>query len=145
MTDLPAYSFTRQGRDTRTVVILIAVYTVLPAAVLLVDAAWWLMAALALPTLPALWDLYADPSAGVQLSQDRLDWHSGRRAAFVELDEVDHMRFDTRWDFSVRVTAMLRDGKRVRLPYDALPPHRAFESALTARNVKVIWHHFVNF
>lgn len=136
------YSFTRQGRAPHTVAILIVVYAVLLAAVLLVDAAWWLMAALALPTLPALWDLYADPGAGVQLGAGRLDWHSGRRKGTLDLTEIDHMRFDTRWDFSVRVTAMLRDGKRVRLPYDALPPHHAFETALMAQDVQVIRHHF---
>jgi len=139
------FSFTRQGRAPRTVAILIGVYTLLLAAVLLVEAAWWLMAILALPTLPALWDLYADPSAGVRLGDRRLDWHSGRRTGTLDLSEIDVMRFDTRWDFSVRVTAMLKDGKRVRLPYDTLPPHREFEAALTARDVKVVRHHFVIF
>ena len=145
METVPPFCFTRQGRDQRTVAILIVVYSVLLAAVLLVDAAWWLMAALALPTLPALWDLYTDPSAGVQLDQTRLDWHTGRYNGTLLLTEIDHIRFDTRWVFSVRVTAMLGDNKRVRLPYDALPPHHAFESALSAQGVRVVRHHFVKF
>ena len=145
MSGADQFSFTRQGRSPRTLAVVIVIYAVLVMAVLLVDAAWWLMAALALFTLPALWDLYADPSAGVQLNKDRLDWHSGRRSAFVDLNEVDHMRFDTRWDFSVRVTAMLRDGKRVRLPYDALPPHRDFEIALQKQGLRVVRHHFTKF
>ena len=115
------------------------------AAILLVDAAWWLMAILALTTLPALWDLYADPSAGVHLGKAQLDWNSGRRHGMLDLAEIDHMRFDTGWDFSVRVTAMLRDDKQVRLPYDALPPHRDFETALQAHDIRVERHHFTRF
>jgi len=103
---------------------------------------WWLMATLALLTLPALWDLWRDPSTGLRLDDTRLEWHSGRRSGTLDLSEIDHMRFDTRWDFSVRVTAMLDNNKRVRLPYEALPPHRALEAAFSARGLRVERHHF---
>jgi hypothetical protein len=136
------FEFTRQGRSPRTVAILIALYTGLIGAIILIDAAWWLMTALALLSLPALWDLWRDPSAGVRLSADRLEWHTGRRRATLELQEIEHMRFDTRWDFSVRVTAVLQDGKQARLPYESLPPHRNFEKALVSKGVTVKRHHF---
>jgi hypothetical protein len=125
--------------------ILIAVYSVLMAAVILVDAAWWLMTALAMLTLPALWDLWRDPSAGLRLGETGLDWHTGQRSGALLLTEINHMRFDTRWDFSVRVTAVLENGKLVRLPYEALPPHRAFETALEVRKIAVKRHHFTVF
>ncbi len=136
------FEFTRQGRSPRTLAILIVVYSVLIAATILIDAAWWLMATLALLTLPALWDLWGDPSAGVRLSADRLDWHTGRQNASLDLSEIDFMRFDTRWDFSVRITVVLHDASRARLPYEALPPHTDFEKALVAQGVKVEKHHF---
>ena len=136
------FTFARRGRAPRTLGIVIAIYTGLVAAILLIDAAWWLMAALALATLPALWDLWQDPSAGVRLNDTQLEWHTGRHCGTLAWDEIDHMRIDTRWDFSVRVTAMLQSGKRVRLPYQALPPHRALEAALLARGVLVERHHF---
>lgn len=136
------FVFNRQGRSSRTVAILIIIYTVLIAAVLLIDAAWWLMAGLALLTLPALWDLYRDPSAGVQLSNTALRWHSGRRQGELALSEIDHMRFDTRWDFSVRVSAVLPNKKRVHLPFESLPPHQSFEAAFEARDVAVKRTHF---
>lgn len=137
--------FNRHGRTLRTGAVLIAIYGVLLAAIIVVDAAWWLMAALALLTLPALWDMWRDPSAGVRLGETRLDWHTGRRSGTLELHEIDHMRFDTRWDFSVRVTAVLAGDKRIRLPYEALPPHRAFEAEFVARGVRVERHHFTIF
>ena len=137
--------FTRQARTPQTVVILIAIYSVLLAAVIVIDAAPWLMAALALLTLPAVWDIWRNPGAGLGLDQTRLDWHSGRLSGTLELAQIDHMRFDTRWDFSVRVMAVLNDGKKVRLPHEALPPHRALETAFAARGVTVKRHHFTIF
>jgi hypothetical protein len=137
--------FTRQGRSGRVMIVLAAVYVLLGMAVLTIDAAWWLMAALALPTLPALRDIYINPSAGVRLDPKGLEWHSGRRRGRLELAEIDHMRFDTRWDFSVRVAAVLHDSKRVYLPFESLPPHRAFEAALETVGVRVQRHHFAFF
>ena len=137
------FRFQRHGRNPRTVAILGAVYLVLIAAILLIDAAWWLMAALALTTLPALWDIYRNPAAGLDLTAGQLRWYTGRREGRLLLYEVDHMRFDTRWDFSVRVTAVLKaKDKRIRLPYECLPPHRAFEAALNAHGMAVQRHHF---
>lgn len=136
------FVYESQGRNQRTIVVVILVYTALIALVLLFGAALWLMALLAVVTLPALWDLYANPSAGLRLDDDRLSWHSGRRQADIPLSEIDHMRFDTRLDFSVRVSAVLHTTKRVRLPYEALPSHKTLESAFHDRGVPVKRHHF---
>ena len=139
------YAFTREARKLRTAIIVIGIYAALLAAFVLIDAAWWLMALLALPTLPALYDLWRNPSAGVRVSKDRLEWHTGTRNAALELTEIAYMRFDTRFDFSVRVTAILTNNKRVRLPDEALPAHKTFEAELTARGIRVNRHHFVVF
>jgi hypothetical protein len=139
------FAFSRSGRTPGTMAILILIYATLIGAIILIDAAWWPMAGLALLTLPALWDLWRDPSAGLRLDNDRLDWHSGRRTGSLALHGIDHMRFDTRWDFSVRVTAVLSDNKRIRLPYEVLPPHRSFEKTLSAHGITVERHHFTIF
>jgi hypothetical protein len=34
------------------------------------------------------------------------------------------------------VTIVLRDGRKLRLPYDALPPHKELESELQSRDVR---------
>lgn len=137
--------FTRYGRSPRTVAVLICIYAVLLALILMVDAAKWLMGGLALFTLPALWDLATNPSAGVELDADRLCWHSGRRHGGIDLSEIDHMRFDTRWDFSVRVMAVLKTNRRVRLPFESLPPHKQFETAFQALGIPVARKHFTVF
>ncbi|MBJ6370007.1 hypothetical protein [Sedimentitalea arenosa] len=136
------FTFTRQGRSRRTLSVLILVYAGLIGLIVAVDAAWWVMGLLALLTLPALGDLYRNPSAGVRLDDNQLDWHSGRRKGTLDLAEIDHMRFDTRWDFSVRVSAMLTGEKRVHLPFECVPPHRDLEAAFQTRDIPVKRTHF---
>lgn len=142
MSEPGRYAHTNYGRNRCTLMTVALIYVALIAAIVLVDAAWWLMAALAMFTLPALWDLYANRSAGVTLTDTNLHWFSGQRQADIKLSEIDHMRFDTRLDFSVRVSAVLLGKRRIRLPYDALPPHLEFEAAFKTRGVKTERHHF---
>lgn len=136
------FEFRRQGRSRRALLALAVTYGLILVALLVFDAAWWLMALLGLCTLPALWDVWRNPAAGLSMTGEALNWHSGRRRAEVPLSEIDHIRLDTRWDFSVRATVLLTNGKRLRLPYEALPPHRSFEAALQARGIRVERHHF---
>lgn len=137
--------FERRGRSRGMIIALAVIYAVLIGLWVLVDAAWWLILLLVLPTLPALADLLRDTRAGLRLSQDRLEWQTGKRRGSLWLSEIDHMCFDTRWDFSVRVTARLHGNKQVRLPYESLPPHRNLEAALQARGILVKRRHFTVF
>ncbi|MEX0305995.1 MAG: hypothetical protein AB3N12_01295 [Ruegeria sp.] len=136
------YGFIRQNRSQRTVLILICIYAFLIGLMILFDAVWWLVALLALTTLPALWDVIKDTSAGMELTDDTLCWHTGQRQGELKLSEVDRFRFDTRWDFSVRVSAVLKSDKRVRLPDESLPPHKLFEDVLKQAGFAVERHHF---
>ncbi len=136
------FTFKRHNRTPRTVVILIGVYAVLLGLVILFNAAWWLVTLLALPTLPTLWDLANDTSAGMEIDDLALRWHTGRKRGELAFSEVDRFRFDTRWDFSIRVTAILQSGKRVRLPDESLPPHKQLESLLNQAGFAVERHHF---
>lgn len=128
----------------RTALVLIAVWVLCLAGLLLLDASLVLVSIIMLFTLPAALDFALNPSAGLRLGEERLSWHSGRRKGELDLSEIDHMRFDTRLDFSVRVSAVLHSpaGKRIRLPYESLPDHRALEAEMTARGLVVKRHHF---
>ncbi|MEY8842203.1 hypothetical protein AB9K41_24490 [Cribrihabitans sp. XS_ASV171] len=137
--------FTRRNRSPRNLAIVILWLAALAALGLTFGAAWWLLALLALPVGPLVWDIWADTAAGLELDDRRLRWFTGRREGAVDLAEIERLRFDTRWDFSVRVTLILRDGKRVRLPQEATPPHRSFEADLLARGLRVERHHFATF
>lgn len=139
---MTSFSFTRQNRNPRVVILLICIYAVLIGLIIFLNAAWWLMALLALATLPAAWDVVKDTSAGVELTGEKLRWFTGQRSGELDLSEVDRFRFDTRWDFSVRVSAVLKSHKRVRLPDESLPPHKEFEDVLQQAEFTVERHHF---
>lgn len=142
---MTSFSFTRQNRSPRAVLILIGVYASLIGLMIVFDAVWWLMGLLALTTLPALWDIVKDTSAGMELTHDTLRWHTGQRHGELSLSEVDRFRFDTRWDLSVRVSAILKSDKRLRLPDESLPPHRQLEEVLKEAGFAVERHHFTVF
>ena len=131
-----------RARRARTVAVLLAVWAGLAALWWWLNAAWWIVAALALVTLPALWEVLTDRRAGLHLDGERLRWHSGPRGDEVALAALDHVRLDTRLDLSVRVTLVLRDGRRIRLPHACVPPHRALEAALADAGVETRRHHF---
>jgi hypothetical protein len=43
---------------------------------------------------------------------------------------------------SVRATVVLKTGRKIKLPFEATPPHRALETALHARGITTERHHF---
>lgn len=141
-TSPPPFRFDRQGRGTATALSVALVWAVLITALFWLEAAPLIIGALALFTLPALRDLITNPKAGFALERDRLRWHSGRHDAEVALDRIDHIRLDTRLDLSVRASVVLHTGRRIRIPFEATPPHRDLETALHARAIPTQRHHF---
>ncbi|MFS4582659.1 hypothetical protein [Phaeobacter sp. C3_T13_0] len=146
MTDTPShaetYQYTRTARSPR----LIFAVCLWAAAVLgmfvLLSAAVWITAILILPLLPGLWELWRNPTALFNLDKTRLYWRNASGATEIPLGQISHIRLDKRWDFSHRATVHMTDGKRLRIPPDCQPPHRALEQAVTAVGVRVVRHHF---
>ena len=58
---------------------------------------------------------------------------------------IDYVRFDTRWDFSVRVSVVLNSGKKIRLPDESTPPHKVLEPVFEQAGFRVDRHHFTAF
>ncbi|MFD2738552.1 hypothetical protein ACFSUD_03120 [Sulfitobacter aestuarii] len=139
------YHYRRRARSPRTAAAVALLWLALFAAWLWLDAALPVLGFLALFSLPALWDLWRNPASGLSLAENALSWHSANRRATLPLAKIDHIRFDTALDLSARVTAVLRSGRKIRLPYEATPPHRAFEAALQARAIPTERHHFTLF
>ncbi len=140
--DADTYSYRRTGRNRATLLAVTGVWFVLVAAILLVDAAPWLMAILGAFTLPAVWDLYRNPESGLDFTPETLTWFTGSRDASVNWQEIEKIRLDTRLDFSVRASAVLHSGRKIRLPYECTPPHEMLEAALNARGIRTERHHF---
>ncbi len=138
----PPYKYQRQGRSTGAVLLLVAIWAILICAWVLLNAAPLIIGIGTVCTLPALLDVIRNPSSGLCLAQDNLSWHSGPRTADIPLSEISGVRLDTRLDFSVRATVILKNGRKVRIPFEATPPHQDFERALNAQNIKTERHHF---
>lgn len=139
---IPDLTYRSQGRSLRTGVTVLGVWLALITLWIGLDAATWIVAFLALFTLPALWDLVKDPPSGLTLNDTTLSWFTGKRRATVQLEEIDLIRLDTRLDFSVRVTLVLKTGTKIRLPFEATPPDQVLEDALNARGLKTRRTHF---
>lgn len=133
---MEAYVYAAQGRNSRTLSALIIAWAVLAALYLFLNAALWIILLLALATLPALWDLWRNPSAGLVLDDSALLWHSGRRHAEIALSEIEKVRLDRSWDFTIRAIVVLHTGRKLRLPVESTPPTEALAAALEARQIK---------
>ncbi|UWQ61454.1 hypothetical protein K3723_11275 [Leisingera caerulea] len=139
------YSFSRRGRSNTAILATAGWLAALLVLWLVLDAALWLMILLALPALPALLDLIRNPLAGLRISRNRIEWFSGGLTGDADLSEIDRVRFDTRWDLSVRATLVLRNGKRIRLPQEATPPHAEADAEFQKRGLRTERHHFTAF
>lgn len=131
-----------RGRNPRTAVVLLGVWVALLLFWVGLDAAPWIMIGLALFTLPALWDLVTDRPSGLRLTDDSLHWFSGRRSDTVPLAQIKAVRLDRRLDLSYRVSIVLRDDRRIRLPQDCLPEIPTLDAALTQAGIRVERHPF---
>jgi hypothetical protein len=137
-----AFNWARSGRSLKTAMGVICLWVLMLIACVQFEASPWLLAIIGLFTLPALHDLLINPKAGVRLDAATLHWFSGRRAASVNLTEIDHVRLDTRMDFSVRATVVTHAGRKIRLPFESTPPPQKFDEALRRRGITTRRHHF---
>ncbi|MEP1963775.1 hypothetical protein [Tateyamaria sp.] len=136
------YRYEATGRNRKTLIALGMVWASIATAIVWLQASIWLMGGIALCTAPALYDLIAARRSGVALGPNGLSWFAGKGTGQITWDQISHMRLDTRLDFSVRVSAVLITGRKVRLPLEATPPADIFEDVLSARGIKVERHHF---
>jgi hypothetical protein len=138
----PVLDYQARGRNSRTAWVLAAIWSALAALVITVNASLWIVAGLALFTLPAVWDLVADRPSGMRLDAQGLQWHSGRHMQQLPLARIKAVRLDRRLDLSLRVSLVLHDNRRIRLPQECLPRIDLLEDALGRAGLRVERHPF---
>jgi hypothetical protein len=126
--------FERSARGPRALA-LIGTALAAIAALILLGAAWWIIAGLALLALPAVVEAARDARATLTLDDHALSWSSGRRAQSVPLPRIAEVRLATTLDFSQRATVHADSGEKLRIPPECLPPGRTLDEALTARAI----------
>lgn len=140
--DPPVLAYRLRGRNSRTAGVLAAIWSALAALIVAVDASVWIVAGIALFTLPAVWDLVADRPSGMRIDANGLEWHSGRQRQTLPLVRIKAVRLDRRLDLSFRVSLVLHDNSRIRLPQECLPSMDRLETALQQAGIQVERHPF---
>ncbi|MDQ2091510.1 hypothetical protein [Marimonas arenosa] len=139
---MTSYRFENRGRSRRAAVALALIWGALLLGIRIIDLSPWIAAAIFLFTLPAAWEFLIDTCSTLDLDETELTWHSARTGDTVPLAMIQKVRFDTRLDLSVKITLLLKDGRRIRLPHACNPPNRRFEDELKARGLATERHHF---
>ncbi len=129
------------GRTVLAAVVLVGVYAGLVILWRVLNLYWVFVLIGMLLTLPAAWEFGTAKRSGLRLDDKMLTWFSGRRSAEVALHRIDHVRFDTRLDLSIKVTVVLPDKRKLRIPQDSLPKHPALKEALDQLGVKTTRGH----
>ncbi|WP_417837895.1 hypothetical protein [Tritonibacter scottomollicae] len=137
-----AFHFTRDARSVAALLVLAAWLCALIALWAVFQARGWIVVLLALPVLPALWELWRNPAAWLELTDDHLRWQAARSTADIALHEIDHVMLVTRWDFSIRATVHTKIGTHHRIPAEVTPKAQALEEALAKRSIVVKRQHF---
>lgn len=137
------YTYTSQGRRPTTLITVGVIWALIIAAYLLLEGNPAILAVIGTFTLPAVYDLAKNPRSSLTLDATHLRWTSGRQQADIALSEIDHLRFDTRLDMSVRLSVVRPSGTKIRVPYPATPPHTLFEPLAAKAGLKTRRYHFV--
>ena len=130
-----SYRYESQGRTPKSIAALVGMLLVI-AGLEFIGTVWWIVTLVALISLPAALDVLLNVRSSLDLDDERLFWKNRSQEVMIPLFEIEKIRFDGRMDLSTRVTIVLRDGRKLRLPYDALPPHKELESELQSRDVR---------
>ena len=136
------FEFARTARTRTTALVVGGIWVLVLVAIVTLNASPVLMALVILFTAPALYDLISNRASGMRLDAEGLHWFTGKRTGDITWEKIDHLRLDTRLDFSVRLSAILTSGRRIRLPMEVIPKADILENALTEREITFRRHHF---
>ena len=136
------YRFENRGRSRRAALALLLIWGLLLFGLWAIELSPLIAGAVAFFTLPALWEFVTDPRSTLTLTNDEIGWQCAHSGDTVPLGLIAKVRLDTRLDLSVRLTLILTDARKIRLPHACTPPHRHFEEELKARGVATERHHF---
>ncbi|MBO9408556.1 hypothetical protein J7399_14035 [Shimia sp. R9_1] len=136
MTAEPILTHRAQGRNARSITVLILAVMAL-GGMLLAGTYWAIVAFLSLFALPTLVDVLFNPVANFALSEAEVRWKNATQEAEIELGQIKSIQIATRLNVAFRMTFVMQDGAKVRIPQDVLPPRADLEAALQTLGVAV--------
>ncbi|MDU8944893.1 hypothetical protein [Ovoidimarina sediminis] len=129
------FSFERRARRPFGLAMVTAALLCLSLLIFAVDAHPVIVALFAVVTGPAVWDVFRDARATLQINDKRLAWNTGHHEITVPLGEIREAVLSTSFDFSQRGKIHLSDGRRLRIPPQCMPGGRTLDAALELRAV----------
>jgi hypothetical protein len=124
------------GRNPKTA-LGVALAAALIVYLYTVGTVWWILLIIAALTLPALADLITNTRRHFVIDENNLSWKNRAQDAEIPLSEIEKVKMDGRLDLSVRVTLILRNQRKLRIPQDVSPKADILESELASRAITV--------
>ncbi|MEM9968899.1 MAG: hypothetical protein AAF755_12480 [Pseudomonadota bacterium] len=140
--DVAPFAFSRSARNLKTAIIVFVFWALVITMWLYLEAALWIVFGFAAFSLPALIDLWRNPQSGLVLASGQMRWWSGTRTVVLDRTEIEYVHLNTRLDFSTSVTVALHTGRKIKVPFEATPPDKVFETALTTHQIRTRRTHF---
>ena len=138
----PAFAFRREGRSSGTAFLLAAIYAVLAWLWYALAISPVVLGILVLVTLPAIYDLIANPQSSFLLDHETLQWRHGRREVSLPRGEIRQLHINLRLDRSVKLIVELESGRKIRVMQPVIPPLDLLENGLSAQGMPFQKHPF---
>ncbi len=136
------YRYSHHPRNRKSILIVCAYFIGIAAFKLVFNLADLWVAVAGFVAVPAIYDLARNAQSTLTLSQAQIDWTSGRQEADIVVSAIDYIRFDTRLDLSIKMSVILKTGRKIRVPVACTPPYGDITEALERNAIRHERHHF---
>lgn len=134
------YRFEREARRPKTIATVAGIWMIVIALWIWLDLAMFICIGILAFTIPALLEIWRNTVASIEVWPNRIVWTSSLTRG--DRSDIDHVRFNRRFDGSMKITLVHVGGKPTRLPPDVNPPTQDIETALKTAGIAVQRHPF---
>lgn len=127
---------THHGRNPRSMLVL-SLVTIGLIGLLGYGIHWGIVAVLSFFVIPTLVDVAFNPVATFELDDNGIRWKNATQEAELGFHQIKSVHVATRLGVAFRITLVMYDEAKVRIPQDVLPPRAKFEAALEHHDIPV--------
>ncbi|MFY0660217.1 MAG: hypothetical protein JXR15_06970 [Shimia sp.] len=127
---------THHGRNPRSIVMLCLVSAGL-LGLLAIGVHWAIVVVLSLIAVPAFVDVIFNPIASFALDENGIRWKNVTQEAELGFHQIKSAHIATRLGVAFRITLIMFDDAKVRIPQDVLPPRTDLEAALSRHDIPI--------
>lgn len=124
------------GRNPRSILVLSLVTTGL-IGLLGYGVHWGIVAVLSFFVMPTLVDVAFNPVATFELDDNGIRWKNATQESELSFHQIKSVHVATRLGVAFRITLIMYDEAKVRIPQDVLPPRADLEAALDRHSIPV--------